>query len=71
MRMLHFHHAQFGESKNLFRKTINIIFKYLLATFIVENFKKFLSVDPELWGCLIIGPKMLNLPKEEFFQKNH
>ena len=34
-------------------KIMNIIFIYLLAPFIVKNFKKILAADPELWGCTI------------------
>ena len=36
-----------------FGKIMNIIFIYLLALFIVKNFKKILAADPELWGCTI------------------
>ena len=46
-----------------FWKIINIIFIYLLAPFIVQNFKKILPADPELWGCAIFGPKMAHFPK--------
>ena len=34
---------------------------YLLAPFILQNFKKILRADPELWGCAIFGPKMAHL----------
>ena len=34
---------------------------YLLAPFIVQNFKKFLRAHPELWGCAIFRPKMTHL----------
>ena len=54
---------------NFFWKIINIILIYLLAPFIVQNFKKILPADPELWGCTIFGPKMAHFPKWEFFQK--
>ena len=50
-------------------KFINIIFIYLLAPFIVQNLKKILPADPELWGCIICGPKMAHLPRWELFQK--
>ena len=37
---------------------------YLLATFILQNLKKILRADPELWGCAIFrvqnGPFVLN-----------
>ena len=50
MRALHTqtNHAPLGPNKNLFRKTINITFIYLLASFIAENLKKILGADPEL-----------------------
>ena len=47
----------------LFRKILNIILIYLLARFIVQNFKKILHADPELWGCAIFGPKLAHFPK--------
>ena len=53
-----------------FWKIINIILIYLLASFIVQNFKKILPRDPESWGCTIFGPKMANFPKWEFVQKS-
>ena len=70
MRMCHFW-AQNGPfaPNNFFWKIINIILIYLLAPFIVQNFKKILPADPELWGCAIFGPKMTHFPKWEFFQK--
>ena len=52
-----------------FSKIIDITLIYLLAPFIVQNFKKILPADPELWGCTISGPKMAHFPKWEFFQK--
>ena len=53
-----------------FEKTIIIIFMYLLAPFIRQNFKKFLRVDPELSQHAIFGPKWHICPKLEFvFQK--
>ena len=42
---------------------------YLLAPFTVQNFKKILPVEPELWGCKIFGPKRTHFPKWEFFLK--
>ena len=35
---------------------------HLLVPFILQNFKKILGDDPELWGCAIFGPKMPHLP---------
>ena len=43
------------------RKTTNKIFMSLLAPFTLQNFKKLLRADPELWGCAIFGPKMAHL----------
>ena len=51
-------------------QTIIITFIYLLPLFIVQNFKKILSADPELWGCEIFGPKMAHFPKWIFFSEN-
>ena len=34
---------------------------YLLAPFILQNFKKILMIDSELWRCAIFGPKMAHL----------
>ena len=48
-------------------QTIVITFIYLLAVFIVQNSRKFLTADPELWGCAILGPKMVHLPQTKFF----
>ena len=43
------------------RKTTNKTFMYLLAPFILYNFRKTLTVDPELRGCTIFGPKIAHL----------
>ena len=40
---------------------------YLLAPFILQNFKKILRADPELWGCAIFRPKMAHLSWTKFF----
>ena len=40
---------------------------YLLAPFILQNFKKILRADPELWGCAIFGPKMAHLSWTKIF----
>ena len=46
----------------------NII--YPLAPFMVQNFKKILTANPELWGCPIcFGPKMTHFPRQEFLGK--
>ena len=51
-------------------KIINVIFIYLLALFIVQNLKKILTADPELWRCVIFGPKMAHFPNWGFFAEN-
>ena len=40
---------------------------YLLAPFILQNFKKILRADPELWGCANFRPKMANFSRTNFF----
>ena len=40
---------------------------YLLARFILQNFKKILRANPELWGCVIFGTQMVHLPPFFFF----
>ena len=40
---------------------------FLLAPFTLQNFKKILRVDPELWGCAIFRPKMAYLSWTNFF----
>ena len=56
--------------QKIFWKIIKITPIYLLAPFIVQNFKKILPDDPELWGCAIFEPKMAHFPKWEFFSEN-
>ena len=40
-----------------------------MALFIVQNLKKILAADPELWGCTILGQKWSLCPKQIFFGK--
>ena len=70
--MCHFwaQNGPFVLNKKFLVQTIIIIFIYLLALFIVQNLKKILTADPELWGCTIFGPKMVHFPKWEFFSEN-
>ena len=42
-------------------QTIITTFIYLLGLFIVQNFKKILTANPELWVYAIFGPKMVHL----------
>ena len=66
VRMSHFW-VQNGPFAPLFLE--NYYHFHLLSPFIVQNFKKILPVDPELWGCAIFWHKMDHLPKWDFFQK--
>ena len=59
--------GQFVLNKIFFVQTIFITFVYLLVLFIVQNLQKILTADPELWGCIIFGAKMVHLP--QFFLK--
>ena len=52
-------------------KQLKKIFMYLLAPFILHNFRKTLTVDPELRGCAIFGPKIAHLSWTKFFSTNH
>ena len=52
----------------IFLKIINITLIFLLASFIMQNFKKFFQWI-QLWGCTFFGPKMTHFPKWYFFQK--
>ena len=71
MRIHHFEaqNGPFAQNNFFGGKIINIILIYLLAPFIVQNFKKILPTDEDLWGCTIFGPKMAHFPKWDFFQK--
>ena len=40
---------------------------YLSAPFILQDFKKILRANPELWGCAIFEPKMAHLSWTNFF----
>ena len=50
-----------------FKKLINIISIYLLAPFTLQNFKKILRVNPELWRCAIFGPKIAQFILNKMF----
>ena len=54
--------------KIFFWKIVIIILIYLLAPFIVQNLKKILPADPELWGFL--GAKCPISPNDNFFRKS-
>ena len=40
-----------------------------IGPFHCAKLKKNLTVDPELWECVIFGPKMVHLPQTFFFWK--
>ena len=42
-------------------------FAYLLAPFIWQIFKKMLRANPELWGCAILAPKIVQFVRNNFF----
>ena len=69
MRM-HYFWAQndsFALNKIFFGKNYHLA----ISPFHYEKFKKkTLTGDPELWGCAIFGPKIVHLPKWEFFSEN-
>ena len=48
-----------------------IIFIYLLALFIVQNFKKLLLVIQNYEDVPLLGPKWSICPKQNFFLENH
>ena len=49
------------------QKITNKIFMYLLAPFILQNFKKILRVNPELRGCTIFWAQNGPFPQMRFF----
>ena len=59
--------VKFPQMNFFAQKTTNKIFVYLLAPFILQNFKKILRTNPELWGCAIFGPKMAHCSFPYFF----
>ena len=63
MRMHHFstQNGPFAQSKIFFGKKLLILFSYLLASFIVQNF---LRADTQSQECTIFGPKIAHFPKQ-------
>ena len=45
----------------------NKIFMYLLAPFILQNLKKIIRADPELWDVPFLGPKLPICPEQIFW----
>ena len=68
MTMHHFWTQNGPFAPTYFWKIITIILIYLLAPFIVQNLKKILPADPELWGFL--GAKCPISPNDNFFRKS-
>ena len=58
---------QIASNEFFSRKTTNKVFMYLLVPFILQNFKKILRNNPQLWRCAILGPKMFHLSWTKFF----
>ena len=67
MHLFRDHNSSFVLNKKFLVQTTVITFIYLLALFIVKNFKKILTTDPELWRYTIFGPKVLHFPQTIFF----
>ena len=71
MRMHHFQvqNGPFVMNKIFLAQTI--YFHLPIGTLHCAKFKKILTVDPELWGCTIFGPKLVGpfAPKKIFFCK--
>ena len=61
------HNGPFVLNKIILVQTMIIPFIYLLALFILRSLKKNLTVDPELWGCTVFGPKIIHLPQTKNF----
>ena len=55
--------------QNCFGTNHYYYFHLPIGPFHCAKFKKILTVDPELWGCTIFGPKMVHLPQTTFFWK--
>ena len=66
---MHHFWAQNGPltANKFFLENINIIFIYLLAPSIVQNFLKILTPDPGLWDAPFLGAKWPICPNENFF----
>ena len=65
MKINHFRaqNGPFFLNKFFLVQTIIITFIYLLALFILQNFKKLVTADPELQECTIFESKMVHLPQ--------
>ena len=63
--------GSFAPNKNFFLKKNNIIFIYLLAPFVWQNFKMFLDPIQSYEDVPFSGPKNPNLSWTAFFGTNH
>ena len=52
-------------------QTIIITFIYLLTLFSVQNLKKILTANPELWGCIIFWAQNGSFAPNKFFLENY
>lgn len=63
--------GQFAKKNSFYlEENINLILVCLFTHFILQSFKKFIRADPELQGNVFLGPKMTQLHRIWFFQKN-
>ena len=71
LRMCHFwaKNGPFVLNKFFLVQTIIITFIYLLALFIVQNFKKFLQQIKSYDDVLFLSPKWSICPKQRFYGK--
>ena len=61
--------AYLPQMKSFFRNTITMISMYLLATFIMKNFKKSSEQIQSYDDAPFLGPKWSVFPERKFFQK--
>ena len=68
MRICHFW-APICHEQNFFGTSNYYHFHLSIGPFHCAKFKKILTVDPEILGCTIFGPKMFHLAQTKFFWK--
>ena len=72
MRMCHFCAQNGPFVLNTFFYTNHYYHLHLpVALFIVQNLKKIPTVDQDLQGCAIFGPRMVHLPPTILFLENY
>ena len=69
--LVQFDHSQSNTNDFFSRKTTNKIFMYLLASFILQNFKKLLELIQSYDDIPFLGPKWPICPEKIFFSANH